>query len=343
MIKMFLEVSPYITFKHTDLKRAVTNCALEYSGLYDHKTSRKPVDRWASDVAERMMCVLTHVRRVANSPVRFQQATSNLTTADVAIVRQLTDQVQLDENPRAAAAAASVKTATPTASAIDPAEPVNKKRALQREEGLMSVDSDGLPNLMKLWGTSGMPAAPSKPKQAADVETTYYDPVPPTKRLLKMAHAKDDETEESSCKHSSLAQERSPSPSLVVLKKAVKPSKKDKSPSKAAKQSKKDKTSKAVKQSEKDKTSKAVKQSKKDKTSKAVKPSKKVTSKAAKQSKKDKTSKAVKPSKKVTSKATKQSKKDKSPKAVKQSKKDVTSKAVKPRKIGMVTRGNECA
>ncbi len=37
---MFITVSVFITFKHTDLKR--TNCALEYAGFYDNKVCRKP-------------------------------------------------------------------------------------------------------------------------------------------------------------------------------------------------------------------------------------------------------------------------------------------------------------
>ena len=146
---MFFGVSVFITFKHTDLKRAVTNCALEYAGLYDHKSCRKPVDRWASDIAERMMCLLTHMRRIANSPVRFQQASSSLCASEVQVLRDMADRVRLDSAPLVG---------KPTAKA-DPEDTEKKTRTLARDDSIMSIDSDGLPNLMKLWGKTGAAAS----------------------------------------------------------------------------------------------------------------------------------------------------------------------------------------
>ncbi len=92
---MFFGVSAFITLKHTDLKGAVTNCALEYAGFYEHKSCRKPVDRWASDIVERMMCLLTHMRRIANSLVRFQRGSSSLCASEVRVLRDMADRVCL--------------------------------------------------------------------------------------------------------------------------------------------------------------------------------------------------------------------------------------------------------
>lgn len=45
---MFLSIEKHVTFKHTDLKRAVINAACEYKGLYDFE-SKKPVDSRESE------------------------------------------------------------------------------------------------------------------------------------------------------------------------------------------------------------------------------------------------------------------------------------------------------
>ena len=66
---------PQLLFKPGDLKQAVWQLAGEFDGL---KNNDRPMDRWASDITERVLVLCNHLRRLANSEVRMRQAISPL-------------------------------------------------------------------------------------------------------------------------------------------------------------------------------------------------------------------------------------------------------------------------
>ncbi len=76
----------------------VIHAACEYSKLFEPSKMKKTVDRWGADVAERLMCIFTHVRRLANSDLRFKQATTGMTDGVKEELRELIDKVLLDGN-----------------------------------------------------------------------------------------------------------------------------------------------------------------------------------------------------------------------------------------------------
>ena len=79
LISTLLAVSKYLMFRHCDLKEIMTNLAFRHPTLYSKGKGNKPLDRWAGDHAERMMCLTNHVRRLRCSEVRLRQASRNVT------------------------------------------------------------------------------------------------------------------------------------------------------------------------------------------------------------------------------------------------------------------------
>ena len=77
IISLMLQVSEFAYLKHQDLKHAVVECALYYENLWT-KSPGGSLDRWASCVAERSLCVLNHLRRISFSDVRWRQAVKRL-------------------------------------------------------------------------------------------------------------------------------------------------------------------------------------------------------------------------------------------------------------------------
>jgi hypothetical protein len=92
MLELCLAVSPYAYLNHLDLKRAVMEAALEFPGLWPR--SKKPLDRWAAAIAERIFCLLNHLRRIKWSPVRWQQCVKNLDNEDKEMLNKMLKKVK---------------------------------------------------------------------------------------------------------------------------------------------------------------------------------------------------------------------------------------------------------
>jgi tRNA U55 pseudouridine synthase TruB len=56
--------------------------------------SKKPLDRWAAAIAERIFCLLNHLRRIKWSPLRWQQCIKNLDNEDTQTLRKMVKKVK---------------------------------------------------------------------------------------------------------------------------------------------------------------------------------------------------------------------------------------------------------
>jgi hypothetical protein len=166
----------------------VINAACSLKKLFDPSKHKKSADRWASDVAERIMYILAHTQLIANSELKFKQATSGLAESSRDELREMIKDIRLDghgfDDMRDTAEVEWNTTAgsdkAPTAG-----------RSLKQHDSLASWDSDGLPNMQKLWsstvtvedtaGTKKSAAAASDPVPS----TCFYAPVPPTKAHIR--------------------------------------------------------------------------------------------------------------------------------------------------------------
>ena len=146
LVEALVRVAGHLTFKHNDLKMAVTNVVLLYPDLHDKKRS---LCRFASDLAERLFCLSNHTRRLAHSTVRFSQAIKDLSDHDQSTLKQLVSKVQLKSGTNAVELASS--SGSPAAKA---------PRKLQQNDTVCSIDSDGFPNVLK---TVGLPKDSSPP------------------------------------------------------------------------------------------------------------------------------------------------------------------------------------
>ena len=93
ILKVLLSVTPYAYVKHLDLKGSVIECALKYEGLWPKKD--KPLDRWASAVAERIFLLLNHVRRLKFSPIRWRQCIKSLDNDAIKMLRDIVDSIKV--------------------------------------------------------------------------------------------------------------------------------------------------------------------------------------------------------------------------------------------------------
>jgi hypothetical protein len=91
ILELCLAVTPFAYLNHLDLKRAVMEAALEFEGLWPKS---KPLDRWAASVAERIFCLLNHLRRIKWSPVRWKQCVKNLDNEDKKTLREMLKKVK---------------------------------------------------------------------------------------------------------------------------------------------------------------------------------------------------------------------------------------------------------
>lgn len=126
LLTVLISVSPFCVFKLTDVKQVLTNLAMEVEGLWPGKV---PVDRWASRLSERILCISNHLRRLKNSTVRFRQAVSNLTDQDTLVLKELVS--LLDGTTAVTADADSVLKSVST-------------RVLKNQP---TLDDDGFPNM----------------------------------------------------------------------------------------------------------------------------------------------------------------------------------------------------
>ena len=209
LICMLLESAAHLIFTHLGLKGVIVNVAYSIPGLWPDKDRAKgrPIDRWASDIAERLFCICNHMRRVKHSSVRHRQCMADLSTDEQDRLQVLLDQVIiLDSDSRssprtprekagpgdASSLAGSEFAANIAASSSGPdlaanaaasssgsrghpapppeATPDHKKaRVLQKEVSLCSVDSDGFPNMLKGLHSDRWP----------DDATVFYDQAEP--------------------------------------------------------------------------------------------------------------------------------------------------------------------
>ena len=70
LVMALLSVCPQGLFKHGDLKKSLINVGLQFEGLAD---PCRPLERWASDLAERIFVIMNHVRRISQSSIRWRQ------------------------------------------------------------------------------------------------------------------------------------------------------------------------------------------------------------------------------------------------------------------------------
>lgn len=91
LLGTILDVTPFAYVKHLDLKRACVEAALQLPGLWNQS---KPLERWASHIAERIFCLLNHLRRIKFSPVRWKQCARTMDKPGLEELAALVDKVQ---------------------------------------------------------------------------------------------------------------------------------------------------------------------------------------------------------------------------------------------------------
>jgi hypothetical protein len=121
LIIVLLHVNSSGMYKYLDLKWCFSQLGLQFQDL---KPESRPLDRWAGDLAERCMCVLAHLRRIATSTVRWRQCARTLADDSVRQLRFLVGLISgLDEDdPEPADAKASTEAAPSVArrATLDP-------------------------------------------------------------------------------------------------------------------------------------------------------------------------------------------------------------------------------
>ena len=90
-IQMLIGVSPYLLFKNQDLKASYLVMAAEFDGITGLHT--KATDKWSSELSERTMVILNHMRRLKHSETRMRQACGKLDADSVQTLRNLVNQV----------------------------------------------------------------------------------------------------------------------------------------------------------------------------------------------------------------------------------------------------------
>ena len=92
-LKILLEVSPCAKILHSDMKWAVQEVSHTFDTLVP---AGRPLERWASEVAERVFTLLNHLRRVVHSAVRMRQACRGLDNQNVMILKELQGKMHID-------------------------------------------------------------------------------------------------------------------------------------------------------------------------------------------------------------------------------------------------------
>ncbi len=92
LVECLMQVSPYCLFKVIDLKSALKELGQKFSGLVPEK---KTVDTWADKMAERIMVVMNHLRRLKNSEVRMRQAAKKLDEKHTEQLQAIVSKVKL--------------------------------------------------------------------------------------------------------------------------------------------------------------------------------------------------------------------------------------------------------
>ena len=141
ILESLLSVANHITFKHYDLKRTMANLALRYPELHDH---RRPLDRWGSDIAERVFCVVNHLRRLAHSSVRLAQALHTVPEEEAIVLRGLVAKVALPSGQNSASAYSSAPV-TSSEAAPESSKTYSTPQVLKPNDSMCSLDSDGFP------------------------------------------------------------------------------------------------------------------------------------------------------------------------------------------------------
>ena len=91
LVQVLINVCPYALYKVSDLK----SCFVEMAHEFDELTGLLPksTDRWAGEMAERVMVLLNHVRRLRNSDIRLRQACGKLDIAGCSSLKNIVNQV----------------------------------------------------------------------------------------------------------------------------------------------------------------------------------------------------------------------------------------------------------
>jgi hypothetical protein len=92
LVESLMDVSPYCMFKVLDLKHALKAVGQKFSGLVSEKLT---VEAWADKMAERIMVIMNHLRRLKNSEVRLRQALKKLDQKNSEALQGLVSQVKL--------------------------------------------------------------------------------------------------------------------------------------------------------------------------------------------------------------------------------------------------------
>ena len=122
LIIVLLHVNSSGMYKYLDLKRCFSQLGLQFQDL---KPESRPLDRWAGDLAERSMCVLAHLRRIATSTVRWRQCVRTLADDSVRQLRFLVGLISSglnedDPEPADAEAAAEAAPSVARPTTLDP-------------------------------------------------------------------------------------------------------------------------------------------------------------------------------------------------------------------------------
>ena len=165
ILKVMLSITPYAYVKHLDLKAAVIECALKYEGLWPKND--KPLDRWASAIAERIFLLLNHVRRLKFSPIRWRQCIKSLDNDCIKMLRDIVDSIK---------AATRNYDSMEQAGEIESTQPYDDLDALGRD-GFEHSDMDGEADIVtpakKAKLNSGKASKKSTPKDDTTPEKLH--------------------------------------------------------------------------------------------------------------------------------------------------------------------------
>ena len=175
LIKQYLLTQPCGLYKYSTLKEAHSQLARQLSETLPAGCTPTA---WAGDVAERMLVVLNHVRRLQN-PTRFKQACCGLSEAQCETLQQLVDLLDTE------AGSSPASEAHPSSEGRSDRPPTAKRLKAQVSE--VSLDSDGLPSLDFLMPPSSPAPAPSSPPQGHRLleEAQACSPLPCRKQDIR--------------------------------------------------------------------------------------------------------------------------------------------------------------
>jgi len=169
LLRALLTAAPAAEVHYRDVKQVVRTLCLQYSGL---NSTQQDNETWAGGVAERLMTLLTHLRRLKTSSVRWRQAALNMTKDDQDTLQELLDCVAHRPGSAATSAPSSSAAAPPPAPQL-----AGGSRQLARNDSAasaVSLDSQGFPAVLSRLG--------KVPERAAPAPAPPTPPTPPAPR-----------------------------------------------------------------------------------------------------------------------------------------------------------------